>query len=77
MLVLSLLYEVSRKIYIDFVFSGLSCCFHDDLVGGGVDVMEIILLMQRVFFLYVDMEAFNLIPNACQFRLQNALGTQL
>ena len=59
MLVLSLIDEVSRKIYIDFlVFSGLSCSFHDDLVGGGLDVLEIILLMQRVFFLYVDMEVF-------------------
>ena len=59
MLVLALIDEVSRKIYIDFlVFSGLSRCFHDDLVGGGVDVLEIILLMQRVFFLYVDMEVF-------------------
>ena len=28
-----------------FVFSGLSCSFHDDLVGGRVDVLEVVLLV--------------------------------
>ena len=57
MLVLSVVDEEGRKIDVDFfVVSGLSCGFHDDLVCGGVDVLEIVLLENGIFIFHFVME---------------------
>ena len=48
--------EEGREINVDFfVLSGLSGGFFDDLERSGVDVLEVVLLVERVFILHLDM----------------------
>ena len=57
MLVLSVADEEGGEIDYDFfVFSGLSCGYHDDLVCGSVDLLEVVLLVNGIFILHLDME---------------------
>ena len=54
--------EECREITVDFfIFSGLSGGFYDDLVRGGVVVLEVILLLNGIFFLHLDVE----VPCCC------------
>ena len=55
--ILPMVGEVGWEIYVDFfVYSGLSGGFHDDLVRGRVDVLEVVLHVESVFILHLDMK---------------------
>ena len=57
MVVLPIVDEEGWEITVNFyVFSVLLGGFYDDTVRGGADVLEVVLLVERVFILHLDVE---------------------